>query len=304
MKIDLIKHKNIDKRKYDECILNANNGAIYAMSWYLDIVAPKWQLLAVADYSFVMPIPVKRKFGVSYVLQPLNCQQLGVFSAEKMTIEIVKMFIDKIPVSYCVLNFNPSNSFHIKELSQRPNYILDISSSYEEIKNNYHQNTRTHLRKIVKSDFVVDKELDLTSFFRAFNENTKHYTGKTSRSAEELAKKAKEKNTLHIWSVKDKKTAEILAATLFFQWKNRFYYMVPFSTPKGKSVGAMRLLMDYFIEEFAGKGYIIDFEGSSVPSVAQFYQNFGAVFESYIRYYNNKLPWPINLFPKLVRRLY
>jgi hypothetical protein len=100
--------------------------------------------------------------------------------------------------------------------------------------------------------------------------------------------------------VRDEKTSEILAGAFFVLWKNRFYYLLPVSTPQGKKVRAMRFLIDRFIAEFAGQNYVIDFEGSSVPSVAQFYQSFGALPEFYPSYCKDKLG---GLF-QLIKHLY
>ncbi|MDR0865653.1 MAG: hypothetical protein LBO74_12080 [Candidatus Symbiothrix sp.] len=291
MKIQWIKHPAIDKEKYDRCILDARNGTIYAMSWYLDAVASGWQLLATPDYSFVMPVLQKRKFGIPYVLQPMLCQQSGIFSPEEITKAIFEQFIKKIPAVYCILQLNPGNSFQHKDLKERPNYVLDLRPEYEEIKSRYHSNTRSDLKKRTNADLVIDSETDYVTILDLMQKHSLHYTGKILAKAKNVIEAAKEKNALLIRCVREKETMEIVAGVLFLRWKNRFYYIFPVSTAKGKEMRAMRFLIDRFIAEFAGQNYILDFEGSSIPAVARFYQNFGATLEAYPCYYKSKLPF-------------
>jgi hypothetical protein len=281
MNIQLIRPLAIDKEKYDNCIQNALNGSVYAMSWYLDTVAPGWQLLATPDYSFVMPLPIKKKCGISYLLQPLLCQQLGIFSGEKIPESVFKLFVKKIPAVFCSLNLNRGNLFQCDDLKWKANYVLDIRSDYEKIKKQYHRNTRSDLKKTMQISFQWDTQVDYSVVIDMVEKHSQNYAGKVLNMAKQITKKINEKGLLTVRCIRDEKTSEILAGVLFFQWQNRFYYMIPCSTHQGKKVRAMRFLVDHFIAEWAGQNYILDFEGSSIPSVAQFYQNFGAALEPY-----------------------
>ena len=77
--VKYINHKDIDAEKWALCIENAENSRIYANIWHLDRTAIVWDALVYGDYKFVMPLPIRNKFGISYVYQPLFCQQLGIF---------------------------------------------------------------------------------------------------------------------------------------------------------------------------------------------------------------------------------
>jgi hypothetical protein len=54
--IKYLKHKEINKEKWDKCISSSHNKIIYALSWYLDVVSPNWDGLIKGDYEAVMPI--------------------------------------------------------------------------------------------------------------------------------------------------------------------------------------------------------------------------------------------------------
>ncbi|MDR2683581.1 MAG: hypothetical protein LBB64_06915 [Dysgonamonadaceae bacterium] len=292
MNIRHFRHTDIDKGKYDQCILNAPNGVIYAMSWYLDTVSPDWQLLATPDYSFVMPLPRKKKFGLPYILQPSMCQQLGIFSPETINREIYWYFIKKIPaVAYCLLQLNSGNLFGQKEL--RPNYVLDIRPDYPTVQSGYHNNTRTGLKKAARSGLIIDHPTDYTLVLELAAQHSLPYTGQLLDTARKLSLQANENGSLLVRCVRDEATAELQSGVLFFRWKNRFYYLVPVSTPQGKQTGAMRFLIDRFIAEWAGQNHWIDFEGSAIPSIAQFYRNFGAVAEWYPVFRNQTFLLPL-----------
>ena len=78
--IKYIKRRDLDITKYDACIENSIQSRIYALSWYLDVVADNWDVLVLNDYEAVMPIPWKQKFGLKYITQPYFCQQLTIYS--------------------------------------------------------------------------------------------------------------------------------------------------------------------------------------------------------------------------------
>jgi hypothetical protein len=96
--IKYLKHQEIVKPRWDEAIDRAFNGIIYAKSWYLDIVSPHWDALVSDDYSAVMPLTWRRKFGVYYLYQPFFTQQLGVFGDEDQKVR--KWESEKVGVAY------------------------------------------------------------------------------------------------------------------------------------------------------------------------------------------------------------
>ena len=93
MKIIHLENKAIDFNRWDHAISQSNNQLVYASSWYLNVVSPQWEALVTADYEFVMPLPVKSRYKIPYLVQPVLTQQLGIFSKQSITEKIVKEFI-------------------------------------------------------------------------------------------------------------------------------------------------------------------------------------------------------------------
>jgi hypothetical protein len=83
--INYLKHTEIDKALWDECIAQSVNRRVYAFSWYLDIVCPGWDALVGDNYMHVFPLTHRRKWGVGYLYQPFFAQQLGLFSRDLLT---------------------------------------------------------------------------------------------------------------------------------------------------------------------------------------------------------------------------
>ncbi|MFV0305779.1 MAG: hypothetical protein ACK5IC_09905, partial [Moheibacter sp.] len=96
-KLQKIKRKNLDVKKYSKAINEALNYRIYAEYWYLDVLTKeKWECWVYGDYDVVMPIPLQYKFRIKFVLQPIFCQQLGVFYKEEIPDELFKAFEKKL----------------------------------------------------------------------------------------------------------------------------------------------------------------------------------------------------------------
>jgi hypothetical protein len=84
---------------------------------------------------------------------------------------------------------------------------------------------------------------------------------------------------------------ELCAAIFWMTNGARFINLMNFTTKEGRDNGAMHHLVDMFIRSNVGKPMFIDFEGSSIESIARFYQSFGAENLPYYNIRQNRLPW-------------
>ena len=135
--IHYLRHNEIDRQKWDKCILSSVNGIIYAFSWYLDIVCEGWQALVSNDYEAVMPLPAFRKYGINYLAQPFFTQQLGVFSTKKMDEELITRFMLAIPpkFKYIDLKLNTFNLFNHPgfQVTRNVTYEMDLIQPYNQL---------------------------------------------------------------------------------------------------------------------------------------------------------------------------
>ena len=77
--IQYLKRSGIDTAKWNACIDAASNGLIYGYSFYLDTMSKHWDALVMGDYTAVMPLTWKSKYGIHYLYQPFFAASLGVF---------------------------------------------------------------------------------------------------------------------------------------------------------------------------------------------------------------------------------
>jgi hypothetical protein len=55
-------------------------------------------------------------------------------------------------------------------------------------------------------------------------------------------------------------------------------------------------VVNELIRGLAGTKTILDFAGSSIPSIASFMESFGSVNVPFYRIYQNRLFWPVRMF--------
>ncbi|MDY6802141.1 MAG: hypothetical protein SVU94_13085 [Bacteroidota bacterium] len=294
MKIEYLKHNQINKQKWDLTIENSYNGLVYALSWYLDIVSPGWNALVLGDYEGVMPLTVKQKLGLKYLVQPPFCQQLGIFYAHDNE-NINHYFSDKIKslFRYIHIQLNAENKFIVAQALKK-NYELSLSSSYERLVDSYHKNTKRNLKKASNYTLNIVSDVDAMSIFmfKKANpvNNLKEWHYKILHSLINTIQYKAEYESIGVLN----EEGSLIAAAFFVIFKKRITMLVSSSNNQGKNKAAMFLIIDTIIKKYAGKDYILDFEGGNVEGLARFFAGFGAKPVFYSVYKQNNLPWPLN----------
>jgi len=292
-----IKHDFIDIMQWNRCINEAPNCRIYAYDWHLDRTTENWDALIWGNYEYVMPLPIRRKFGISYLYQPLFSQQLGIFPNPPL--EIAKIFYSEAYhlFRYSDVQLNAENQEidldGMVDLLPRNNYLLSLSPKYEELLNNYSKNTRRNIKKTKNNSLQFLSGVSLEDYLSFKQKNlAPGVSNKDISKLKNLIAFGLYKGFGKIYGTYTTEN-ELCAAVYFCWWKNRVIYMNAVSDRKGKELHAMYFLVDSFIREQAGKNLILDFEGSMIPGVARFYKGFGASPETYFQLKFNRLPLPL-----------
>lgn len=273
MQIKHLRHKTIDYARWDKCISESYNQLTYAYTWYLDIVSPNWEALVSDNYEYIMPLPIKRRYGISYLVQPILTQQLGIFSKQPIDDTLVQLFIKKLPHLSYELNLNEHN-YHSKAVTL-PNYILNLQSSYEQIASQYSKNTKRNIDKANKSGLKVTSGLSINDFLSFYNSVHKNYKQAKQSIVKELVENGIKKMEMTLHGVFSDEN-NLIAGFCLMHSRNRITCLLPISNAEGKASAAMFLLIDKIIREEAGKSNVLDFEGSRMEGIARFYKGFGA----------------------------
>ena len=187
MQIIHLRNKTIDYNRWDACITQANNHLTYAFSWYLDIVSPEWEALVTEDYEYIMPLPVKSRYGIPYLVQPVLTQQLGIFSKKEIDETIVEEFVKQIPYFSYELNMNEAN-FYAKALIF-PNFILNLLQPYDLLYKSFSKNTKRNLDKALKSNLMVQADLTVDTFLSFYFSVEKNFLSPKEPVLEKLIQK-------------------------------------------------------------------------------------------------------------------
>ena len=304
MKILHLRHNEIDRTRWDATIAQSLCDLPYAYSWYLDVVCPMWEALATEDYAFVMPLPLKKKWGISYLIHPIWVQQLGIFSAQEVTSEIFNAFRCRIPYLVYDFNINYLNSrVSCLVSSHKTNLIIPYNENIDTIRKDFNSNTKRNIAKAHKAGFTI-RSVEIEQFVVLWKAENSAMRWDLHATIESLIKSAFRYNsqfsilnsqfTPHLLGVYD---GDQLIASLFgIQTRERFIYLIPVSNQVGKEHSAMFLLVDYILETICcPQGLTFDCEGSMLEGVARFYRGFGAVEQPYASISRCRPHWLVRL---------
>lgn len=277
MQVDYLIHSSIDKEKWDRSILDAENGLIYACSWFLDCVAPDWDALVSDDYRFVFPVPVKRKYKLPYIVQPALTQQLGLFGRDELSESLLQEFLSRLPSYSYEINLNYLN--HHPEAQLKTNYVIPLQPAYTEIQAAYSKNTIRNIQKAGKRHYTFT-ELDPDGFLSVYKKVEHADKSINIDLISKLIHTGFEKGHIACCGIKSKE-GEIHSALAYGNFRNRITYLFPVSTEAGKKYSAMFLLVDTLLSIYSTKASFFDFEGSMIEGIARFYKGFGAIQQPY-----------------------
>jgi hypothetical protein len=77
-----------------------------------------------------------------------------------------------------------------------------------------------------------------------------------------------------------------VALAFFLKFKNRIINLAPITLRDARESGAMTYILDEIIQKNANTDTILDFEGSSIESIARFYKGFGAKNQNFWTYHH------------------
>lgn len=281
--IRLIKHKDIDKKQWDNCIDNCMNALPYAYSWYLDLVTGnRWDAYIADEYKSVFPVPFHRKRFIKSVYQPFFTQQLGLFSTERNVVLNAQPYIDLLLKRYfrVYLHINSFNSVMTNiKMEYRITHQVRMNRSYADLYSAYSSIVKNNLQRFSKGqhEIIYSNQLDdIVDFTRQnIGEKVSELQPGDYIVLNRLLEKIIEHKKGFIVRVSDSQR-NLLAQAFIIKSNNKLIYLMAASTKQGRKVNAMTALIDDIFKKYITSEFIFDFEGSMIPGIANFYKNFGA----------------------------
>ena len=311
MKIVHLKHKDIDKVRWDAAIKKASNGNPYALSWYLDIVSPEWEALISPDYATVMPLTVKKKMGFNYLCQPPFSQQLGIFGYNSDDALTIQSFLNILSQMFNLIeiNFNEANHELPSDVLSKPNdtYFLDLEAQYADITSRYSNNLKRNIKKAEKAGLTICENNSIEKLINIFRKHKgkhiKTLNNDAYKKLSEIARSAIEKGCGKILEVYTSDDKEPCGGAFFMSDEKRTVFLFSALTEKGKKNAAMPFLIDEYISQVAGEKRILDFEGSNQKNLARFYKSFGTKKNIYFQICYYKFPYIVRPFLKMYKKI-
>jgi hypothetical protein len=293
--ITYLRRKDIDTRKWDDCITASPNGLVYAYHFYLDGMCDNWDALVLDDYSAVMPLPWKKKWGIHYLPYQPFCASLGIFGKGMDSLTATEKFLAAIPRKFRYWDFPLNHGNHVPsgkfEVKIRTNYVLSLSDDYRKLSGEYRQNIKRNIRKCHDLKYTVDKGFPIKEVIRLaklFHVNNRIYDSAYVQFEEVFNLMALKKQAV-TYGIRNG-AGDLLASCGFVFSHQRAYYLLVGNHPDGRTSGASHALIDAFISDHAGRRLLLDFEGSDIRNLAFFYSSFGAHTEHYPAIQYNRLP--------------
>lgn len=290
--INYLAHQDVDKAKWDAAIEQSTNGLIYASSVFLDNMSPGWDALVAGDYECILPITWRSKLGIKYVCQPAFTQQLGLFFKHEMSDNLLSGFLRKLSTRFRLTEIFINYQNAIVGTNAHHNFILPLNTSYENLYSNYKQDLLKNLKRCSKYHMRYMPDENMEAAVHLFKENYQQRLGARSDDylkfigcMHQLQKQGK----AFVRTVLSP-NGELLACGVFAKDHRRIYNLASTTLPNGRMMEANHFLFDQLIQEFAGSGLTLDFEGSDQPGIARFYQKFGAIDQPYYFWKTNRLP--------------
>lgn len=291
----------IDRSRWDACLAEVPGIKPYAWSWYLDIMAPGWDALVDDDYCSLFPLPRSKKFGFNYLATPVFLQQLGLFTPDGDRQKIASEFIFFMPEVYRLIDLNIAQEVKPPGYTVTPryNFELRLDDPYETIWFNYMSDCRRNINiaRRYPQDIVDDvRPHEVISLFRNnIGKKAGVIRDASYRRLHSLMDHCRQTGTGRIMGVRSPK-GKLLWGMFVIDTHGRKTLLFTAGSRKSRELRTAYLVIDHIIKANAATGTVIDFAGSSVPSIAIFMKSFGGEQTTYWRLYRNSLPWPARLF--------
>lgn len=298
--IAYLTNREIDRARWDESLSEIKGSKPYPWSWYLDIMAPGWEALVDDDYCSLFPLPRFHKWGFNYIATPVFLQHLGLYSADGDGAKIAEEFVGFIPEFYRLVDLSIGQPVAVPgfKVTRRTNFILDLDKPYETMWTNYMTDCRRNVNIAHRypQEIVADvRPQEVIALFRSTIGRRAGVIREVSyRRIHALMDHCVTTGKGKILGVRSPK-GKLLWGMFVIDFCGRITLLFTAGSRKSRELRTAYHVIDNLIKENAGSGKILDFAGSSVPSIALFMKSFNSSETGYYRLYRNSLPFPVRL---------
>jgi hypothetical protein len=303
----MLQHLNqhtLDKNKWDALVKESPAANLCHESWFMDIMAPGWELLVQNDYEAAFLITPRKKWGMKYLYQPPLIQQGGVFSRYDETIDAGPYLeVIKQNIKFAEITLNSGNFLLRDDIEKKylRNQTLSLSKTGDELEKAYSENHRRNIRKGKNAGLQYREDAPVEKIVSFFRENPGNNQVSLKNSDYEnlirMAGEGKNRGRIQTPGVYDA-GGNLVAGIILGVFPGRITLLFSGQNPSGKDRAAMFFLIDEILKRNSGQNAIFDFEGSNAEGLSRFYGGFGSSDSVYLHIRYNSLPFPWSMLKK------
>lgn len=288
----------IDRLLWDRCVASDPGAKIYNYFDYLDTFARCWEGAVYGDYVACFPLTRFKIAALPWLIKPAATQQLqlaiqgGVY-LDKAVIEELNQLIRQ---RYKVISIAVSPPVSLGPVTRvRTNYSLDLSPGYPVLSANFTKSGLRNIKKAQTSGLVLVENGDIEQVIALYRSaygalaQLKEYVYDAFRELDRQQSKAFQ---TQVYEVKDAQGKLVFAALMLADHK-ALYYVLGAPSEQGRNLRATYFFINELIRKYAGSNRKLDFEGSDLKNVADFYRSFGPQEEQYHLFQSNNYVQPI-----------
>jgi hypothetical protein len=293
-----LKNHEIDREQWDNCIRNSSNVKPYPYSWFLDIMSPGWEALIDDDYDSVFPIPSQKRFFFRIISTPFFLQQLGAYSPDKPAENVIYEFLQYLPDFYRYLDLHISQKISSDgiKVTEKLNYVLDLSKPYIRLVENYSSDCRRKIESAEKKGIEMSDDIKPQELLDLFIlNNGKSCKGVLPGDYERIKK-------LMDFCLINKKgriigvrggRRKLIYGLFIIELPVSKTILFDANTAQSREKRVGYFVVNSIIKKYSSSRSTLDFAGSMMAETIPFVESFGAVKEPYYKIQRNRLLWPV-----------
>jgi hypothetical protein len=260
VKLHYLTRNELDTVRYDKCIEFSVNGSLFAYSWYLDIVAPNWDVIVDEHYKCVMPLPYIIRKHKKQLIHPNFIPHLGIISNYLLVPSLISLFYNELltrfdEISLILNKMNNIFDENDTNILSAEYWEKDLTTAYNQHNNNYlnTQYEQINFRNTNNYKFNIELEFSqLLHFWAVEPFQSSHYYNEND--VEILKQLVKELNARNLIKVLGININDQLSSISVWVWSNMKIFLLMQLASKESIENNLPLInLDYFIQEHSQK---------------------------------------------------
>ncbi|MCG8580169.1 MAG: hypothetical protein MI866_09645 [Bacteroidales bacterium] len=301
----LLRHDEIDIKRWDETVRNSANESPVVYSWVLDIMHPGWNAVVVGDYEGVMPLTTSKVMFSEHLQMPYDLQNFGVFSSDSGIIGLFAEICIELTKIYRLISYSSvvidKVDFDYSKSKKRRTFLLDLNKTYDVIRASYSHGHKRNVNIFKRSNLTILENKDSIHLLQLKEQMWQgreflRVPVKIHRRLKALIEESIKRSCGEIYTVLWE--GKPVSSAFFLEGKDRSVILHA-SNEIGKRNKCAFGLIDKYIKRHSEQSMILDFAGSDVDGIADFNRGFGASECIYPMFENERLGYGMRMLKRM-----